>query len=97
MDLQFPNGQFTYASGEGITTSAFVPFCGGFLQAQGQYPGEMRFSFSCKNKWGTRTTPLVQWPDKSFSLVLNLDASSVDFVSVLLTCERLMMWQHLHR
>ncbi|KAL3503081.1 hypothetical protein ACH5RR_037530 [Cinchona calisaya] len=68
MDLQFPNGQITYVSGEGISTSAFLPFCGGLLQAQGQYPGEMRFSFSCKNKLGTCITPMVQWPDKSFSL-----------------------------
>ncbi|CAL5403094.1 unnamed protein product [Camellia sinensis] len=70
MDLQFPNGQFTYVSGEGLSTSAFLPFCGGLLQAQGRYPGEMRFSFSCKNKWGTRITPTVQWPDKSFTLGL---------------------------
>lgn len=48
MDLQFPNGQLTYVSGEGLTTSAFLPVCGGLLQAQGQYPGEMKFSFSCK-------------------------------------------------
>lgn len=48
MDLQYPNGQFTYVSGEGLSTSAFLPFCGGLLQAQGQYPGEMKFSFSCK-------------------------------------------------
>ncbi|CDP06035.1 unnamed protein product [Coffea canephora] len=70
MDLQFPNGQITYISGEGISTSAFLPLCGGLLQAQGQYPGEMRFSFSCKNKRGTCITPMVQWPDKSFSLGL---------------------------
>ncbi|KAM7498591.1 hypothetical protein LguiA_023005 [Lonicera macranthoides] len=70
MDLQFPNGQFTYVAGEGLSTSAFLPLCGGLLQAQGQYPGEMRFSFSCKNKWGTRITPVVQWPDKSFSMGL---------------------------
>ncbi|KAK2986547.1 hypothetical protein RJ640_004297 [Escallonia rubra] len=68
MDLQFPNGQFTYVAGEGLSTSAFLPICGGLLQAQGQYPGEMRFSFSCKNKLGTRITPTVQWPDKSFTL-----------------------------
>ncbi|KAL8510039.1 hypothetical protein ACS0TY_017025 [Phlomoides rotata] len=70
MDVQFPNGQVTYVSGEGISTSAFLPLCGGLLQAQGQYPGEMKFSFSCKNKWGTRITPTVQWPDKSFALGL---------------------------
>ncbi|KAL3636934.1 hypothetical protein CASFOL_019233 [Castilleja foliolosa] len=70
MDLQFPNGQVTYVSGEGVSTSAFLPLCGGLLQAQGQYPGEMKFSFSCKNKWGTRVTPAVQWPDKSFALGL---------------------------
>ncbi|KAK8527504.1 hypothetical protein V6N12_054711 [Hibiscus sabdariffa] len=71
VDLQFPNGQFTYVSGEGLTTSAFLPLCGGLLQAQGQYPGEMRYSFSCKNKWGTRITPMMQWPDKSFTLGLS--------------------------
>ena len=48
VDLQFPNGQLTYVSGEGLTTSAFLPLGGGLLQAQGQYPGEMRFSYSCK-------------------------------------------------
>ncbi|MBA0843950.1 hypothetical protein Goarm_001089, partial [Gossypium armourianum] len=48
VDLQFPNGQLTYVSGEGLTTGAFLPLCGGLLQAQGQYPGEMRYSFSCK-------------------------------------------------
>ncbi|KAL1563784.1 hypothetical protein AAHA92_06210 [Salvia divinorum] len=70
MDLQFPNGQLTYVSGEGISTSAFLPLCSGLLQVQGQYPGEMKFSFSCKNKWGTRITPTWQWPDKSFALGL---------------------------
>ncbi|CAK9151731.1 unnamed protein product [Ilex paraguariensis] len=70
MDLQFPNGQLTYVSGEGLSTSAFLPLCGGLLQAQGQYPGEMRVSFSCKNKRGTRITPTVQWPDKSLTLAL---------------------------
>ncbi|KAG2677656.1 hypothetical protein I3760_12G108000 [Carya illinoinensis] len=70
VDLQFPNGKLTYVSGEGLTTSAFLPICGGLLQAQGQYPGEMRFSFSCKNKWGTCITPMVQWPDKSFAFSL---------------------------
>ncbi|KAJ0977399.1 hypothetical protein J5N97_012873 [Dioscorea zingiberensis] len=68
MDLQFPNGQLTYVAGEGLTSSAFFPCFGGLLQAQGQYPGETRFSFSCKNKRGTRITPMVHWPDKSFSL-----------------------------
>ncbi|KAA8524023.1 hypothetical protein F0562_010546 [Nyssa sinensis] len=71
IDLQFPNGQLTYVSGEGISTSAFLPLCGGLLQAQGQYPGEMRFSFACRNKWGTRITPIVQWPDRSFTLGLS--------------------------
>ncbi|CAB4277288.1 unnamed protein product [Prunus armeniaca] len=71
VDLQFPNGQFTFVSGEGLSTSAFLPLCGGLLQAQGQYPGEMRFSFSRKNKWGTRITPMIQWPDKSFTLGLS--------------------------
>ncbi|KAI3457611.1 hypothetical protein Pfo_014274 [Paulownia fortunei] len=70
MDLQVPNGQVTYVSGEGLSTSAFLPLCGGLLQAQGNYPGEVRLSFSCKNKWGTRITPTLQWPDKSFALGL---------------------------
>ncbi|OVA16131.1 hypothetical protein BVC80_8927g11 [Macleaya cordata] len=70
LDLQFPNGQFTYVAGEGLTSSAFVPAFGGLLQVQGHYPGETRFSFSCKNKSGTCITPMVQWPDKSFSLGL---------------------------
>ncbi|XP_022848519.1 uncharacterized protein LOC111370853 [Olea europaea var. sylvestris] len=70
MDLQFPNGQVTFVSGEGLSTKAFLPLCGGLLQAQGQYPGEMKFSFSCKNKWGTSITPTLQWPDKSFTLGL---------------------------
>lgn len=48
MDLQFPNGQLTYVAGEGLSTSAFLPLFGGLLQAQGHYPGDMRFSFSCK-------------------------------------------------
>ncbi|CAH2036578.1 unnamed protein product [Thlaspi arvense] len=68
VDLQFPNGQLTYVSGEGLTTSVFVPLCGGLLQAQGQYPGDMRFSFSCKTKQGTRITPMVNWPEKSFGI-----------------------------
>lgn len=67
MDLQFPNGQLTYVAGEGLTTSAFLPICGGLLQAQGRYPGETKFSFSYKTKQGTRVTPMVQWPDRSFS------------------------------
>lgn len=71
MDLQFPNGQITYVSGEGLSTSAFLPLCGGLLQAQGQYPGDLKFSFSCKNKWGTSITPMVHWPDKSFSCGVN--------------------------
>lgn len=71
LDLQFPNGQFTYVSGEGLSTSAFLPFCGGLLQAQGRYPGEMMFSYSRKNKRGTRVTPTVQWPDKSLTLSLD--------------------------
>ncbi|CAN8270178.1 unnamed protein product [Cochlearia groenlandica] len=71
MDLQFPNGQLTYVSGEGLTISAFVPFCDGLLQAQGQYPGDMRFSYSRKSKYGTRITPMIHWPDKSFALELS--------------------------
>ncbi|XP_052166125.1 uncharacterized protein LOC127782885 [Oryza glaberrima] len=67
MDLQFPNGQLTYVAGEGITASGFLPLFGGLLQAHGKYPGETRVSFSCKNKQGTRFTPMFQWPDKSLS------------------------------
>ncbi|XP_075079331.1 uncharacterized protein LOC107776624 isoform X1 [Nicotiana tabacum] len=67
MDLQFPNGQITYVAGEGVSTSAFLPLCGGLLQAQGQYPGELKFSFSCKNKYGTCIMPMMHLPDKSFS------------------------------
>lgn len=48
MDLQFSNGQFTYVAGEGLTSSAFLPIFGGLLQAQGQCPGETKFSFSYK-------------------------------------------------
>lgn len=51
MDLQHPNGQLTYTSGEGLYTSAFLPFRGGVLQAQGRYPGEMKFSYSRKVNW----------------------------------------------
>ncbi|CAD6230013.1 unnamed protein product [Miscanthus lutarioriparius] len=68
MDLQFPNGQLTYVAGEGISASGFLPLFGGLLQAHGKYPGETRVSFSCKNKRGTRFTPMFQWPDKSVSL-----------------------------
>uniref|UniRef100_A0A0D9V591 Uncharacterized protein n=1 Tax=Leersia perrieri TaxID=77586 RepID=A0A0D9V591_9ORYZ len=67
MDLQFPNGQLTYVAGEGITASGFLPLFGGLLQAHGKFPGETRVSFSCKNKRGTRFTPMFQWPDKSLS------------------------------
>ncbi|KAL6845088.1 hypothetical protein ACP4OV_024583 [Aristida adscensionis] len=67
MDLQFPNGQLTYVAGEGLSASGFLPLFGGLLQAHGKYPGETRVSFSCKNKRGTRFTPMFQWPDKSVS------------------------------
>ncbi|PIN06305.1 hypothetical protein CDL12_21145 [Handroanthus impetiginosus] len=70
MDLQFPNGQVTYASGEGLSTTCFLPLCRGLLQAQGHYPGQLKLRFYCKNKWGTRITPTFQWPDKSFALSL---------------------------
>ncbi|KAF8696306.1 hypothetical protein HU200_037212 [Digitaria exilis] len=68
MDLQFPNGQLTYVAGEGISASGFLPLFGGLLQAHGKFPGETRVSYSCKNKRGTRFTPMFQWPDKSVSL-----------------------------
>ncbi|XP_062220251.1 uncharacterized protein LOC133919765 [Phragmites australis] len=67
MDLQFPNGQLTYVAGEGISASGFLPLFSGLLQAHGKYPGETRVNFSCKNKHGTRFTPMFQWPDKSVS------------------------------
>ncbi|EEE67595.1 hypothetical protein OsJ_25143 [Oryza sativa Japonica Group] len=67
MDLQFPNGQLTYVTGDRITASGFLPLFGGLLQAHGKYPGETRVSFSCKNKQGTKFTPMFQWPDKSLS------------------------------
>ncbi|XP_078151374.1 uncharacterized protein LOC144546708 [Carex rostrata] len=68
MDLQCPNGQLTYVAGEGFSTNAFVPVLGGLLQAQGKYPGETRISFSFRNKFRTRVTPMVRWPDNSFSV-----------------------------
>ncbi|KAJ4799609.1 epstein-barr nuclear antigen [Rhynchospora pubera] len=68
MDLQFPNGQLTYVAGEGFTSSAFVPVLDGLLRAQGKYPGETRISFSFRNKLGTRVTPMIRLPDKSFSV-----------------------------
>ncbi|KQK05249.1 hypothetical protein BRADI_2g18990v3 [Brachypodium distachyon] len=68
MDVQFPNGQFTYVAGEGITASGFFPLFGGLLQAHGKCPGETKLSFSFKSKQGTRFTPTFQWPDNSLSL-----------------------------
>lgn len=68
MDLQFPNGQFTYVAGEGLTSSAFCPAFGGLLQAQSRQPGDTKISFSKKICWGTRITPAIQLPEKSFSL-----------------------------
>ncbi|KAK1351533.1 hypothetical protein POM88_054220 [Heracleum sosnowskyi] len=50
VDLQFPNGQLIYVSGECISTSAYLTFCGGLLHAQGQYSGEMTFSYSRKEE-----------------------------------------------
>lgn len=68
LDLQFPNGQFTYVAGEGLTSSAFYPILGGLLQAQSHRPGVTKLSFSKKMSWGTRLTPSLQLPEKSFSL-----------------------------
>ncbi|CAK9220904.1 unnamed protein product [Sphagnum troendelagicum] len=68
MDLQFPNGQLTYVTREGLTGSAFMPAFGGLLQAQGRIPGETKVSYSCKTKWGTRISPAIQLPDKSVSM-----------------------------
>ncbi|KAL6839584.1 hypothetical protein ACP4OV_030523 [Aristida adscensionis] len=70
MDMQFPNGQLRYVAGDGFTTRAFVPLCGGILQAHGKFPGEKRLSFSFKNRAGGSVVPMVQWPDKSLSLGL---------------------------
>ncbi|KAJ7522538.1 hypothetical protein O6H91_18G015900 [Diphasiastrum complanatum] len=68
MDLQCPNGQLTYVAGEGFTGNAFMPAFGGVLQAQGRLPGEARLSFSYKNKLGTRLSPSLLLPERSFSL-----------------------------
>lgn len=67
LDLQFPNGQFTYAAGEGLTSSVFCPAFGGLLQAQSRRPGDTKISFSKKVSWGARITPVVLLPEKSFS------------------------------
>lgn len=68
LDLQFPNGQFTYVAGEGVTSSIFFCAFGGLLQAQSRQPGDTKLSFSRKIDWGTQITPALQLPDKSFSL-----------------------------
>ncbi|MCO5571159.1 hypothetical protein L7F22_024893 [Adiantum nelumboides] len=67
-DLQFPNGQFTYVAGEGVTGSVFYPLFGGLLQAQTHCPGSTKLSFSKKMLWETRLTPSFQIPEKSVSL-----------------------------
>ncbi|KAM0858013.1 hypothetical protein ACQ4PT_048069 [Festuca glaucescens] len=67
MDVQFPNGQLTYVTGEGITASGFLPLVGGLLQVHGRCPGETKLSFSFKSTQGTRFTPAIQWPDNSLS------------------------------
>ncbi|KAD4178994.1 hypothetical protein E3N88_27585 [Mikania micrantha] len=89
MNLQFPNGQLIYVASEGLSTSAFLPVFGGLLQAQGQYPGQMRFSFSSKlgrSKWNENIgksemvlkveTPLGNVGQPSFSVQLN---SGIEF------------------
>uniref|UniRef100_A0A0E0PTN0 Uncharacterized protein n=1 Tax=Oryza rufipogon TaxID=4529 RepID=A0A0E0PTN0_ORYRU len=68
MDMQFPNGQLRYVAGDGFTTRAFLPLCRGIFQAHAKFPGEKKFSYSFKNRSGGSITPMVQWPDKSFSL-----------------------------
>uniref|UniRef100_A0A0D9WM10 Uncharacterized protein n=1 Tax=Leersia perrieri TaxID=77586 RepID=A0A0D9WM10_9ORYZ len=68
MDMQFPNGQLRYVAGDGFTTRAFLPLCRGIFQAHGKFPGEKKLSYSFKNRSGGSLTPMVQWPDKSFSL-----------------------------
>lgn len=67
LDFQFPNGQFTYIAGEGLSTGAFFPAFGGLFQAQSRYPGDTKVSFSKKVGWGTRITPVMQLPEKSLS------------------------------
>lgn len=68
LDLQFPNGQMTYVSGDGLTGSAFTTTLGGLLQVQGRFPGDTKISYSRKNsKWGTRFTPAVLLPERSAS------------------------------
>lgn len=68
MDLQFPNGQMTYVSGEGLMGSAFLPALGGLVQAQGRHPGNTKLSYSFKSRWGTRKAISLQLPDRSVSL-----------------------------
>ncbi|KAG8076746.1 hypothetical protein GUJ93_ZPchr0006g42563 [Zizania palustris] len=68
MDMQFPNGQVRYVAGDGFTTRALLPLCRGIFQAHGKFPGEKRLSYSFKNRSGGSIIPMVQWPDKSFSL-----------------------------
>ncbi|KAI5082182.1 hypothetical protein GOP47_0001925 [Adiantum capillus-veneris] len=68
VDLQFPNGQFTYVAGEGVSGSVFYPLLGGLLQAQTHRPGTTKLSFSKKMLWKTRLTPSFQIPEKSVSL-----------------------------
>ncbi|KAF0901476.1 hypothetical protein E2562_003472 [Oryza meyeriana var. granulata] len=68
MDMQFPNGQLRYVAGDGFTTRAFLPLCRGIFQAHAKFPGEKKLSYSFKNRSGGSITPVVQWPDKSFSL-----------------------------
>lgn len=71
MDMQFPNGQLRYVSGDGLAARGFLPFRGGgVLQAHGKFPGEKRLIFSYKNSSGGSIIPAVQWPDKSLSLGL---------------------------
>ena len=53
-----------------MTSSAFLPAFGGLLQAQSRRPGDTKISFSKKIGWGTRITPAIQLPEKSFSLGL---------------------------
>ncbi|KAK1404861.1 hypothetical protein POM88_004466 [Heracleum sosnowskyi] len=70
IDLQHPNGQFTYTSGEGLSTSAFLPFRGGLLEAQHQYPGEMKsFTLGLDQALSWKRSGLMVRP--SFQVSLN--------------------------
>ncbi|KAK6132542.1 hypothetical protein DH2020_033751 [Rehmannia glutinosa] len=73
MDVQFPNGQVTYVSGEVYQLVRFCPSTG-TTSSTGSISRRNEVQFLLQgvnvNKWGTRVTPMLQWPDKSFALGL---------------------------